>query len=151
MKNLDVVFIDDEKSLTEIFHHYVLVKYKGWRFTTFTNANNAYEQIVKKRLSAKIWIVDMMMPGKNGSQIAKAIRTSHRSDRPVILAYTALDRQELRQQEEYRSGLPCFDRVVNKRESLPELLSLVDVWLARSQPIRTPLSSGRVISRPVFS
>ena len=132
MPAFDVVFIDDEVSLTEIFQHYVLMKYKEWRFTTFSNPNMAYEQIMNQHLTAAVWIVDMMMPGKNGAQIAEAIRARNGSD-PVVLAYTALDREELQRQDDYRGGLQHFDRVVNKRSDLPDLLSLVDVWVMKSQ------------------
>ena len=132
MADFDVVFIDDEASLTDIFQHYVLMKYKDWRFTTFTSANLVYEQITKQDLKAAVWIVDMMMPGKNGAQIAEAIRSNH-GNGPVVLAYTALDRDELYQHDEYRGGMHHFDRVVNKRSDLPDLLSLIDVWVTQSQ------------------
>ena len=131
MPDFDVVFIDDEVSLTEIFQHYVLAKYKSWKFTTFSNASMAYDQITKERLSSAVWIVDMMMPGKNGAQIAEAIRSNQNGDAPVVLAYTALDRHDLYRHKEYKDGMKHFNRVVNKREDLPDLLSLVDVWVGQ--------------------
>jgi len=132
MATFDVVFIDDEVSLTDIFQHFVLMKYKNWRFTTFSNPNMVYEQIINQDLTAAVWIIDMMMPGKNGAQIATAIRSKN-GNNPVVLAYTALDRDELEHRDEYRAGLQHFDRVVNKRSDLPDLLSLVDVWVMQSQ------------------
>jgi DNA-binding response OmpR family regulator len=128
MASFDVIFIDDEPSLTDIFQHYVLWKYKDWRFMTFTNAVLAYNEIVNNKLSATVWIIDLMMPGKNGAQIAAAVRAMH-GDAPVVLAYTALDRQTLYTQEQYRDGLIYFNNILNKREDLPDILSLVDVWI----------------------
>ena len=128
MAAYDVIFIDDEPSLTDIFQHYVLWKYKDWRFMTFTNAVLAYNEIVNNKLSATVWIIDLMMPGKNGAQIAAAVRAMH-GDAPVVLAYTALDRQTLYTQEQYRDGLIYFNNILNKREDLPDILSLVDVWI----------------------
>ncbi|MEW5871636.1 MAG: response regulator [Chloroflexota bacterium] len=128
MSSFDVVFIDDEPSITEIFQHYVLWKYKNWRFVTFNNPVLAYNEIIGNQLSATVWIIDMMMPGKNGAEIASAIR-SKSGESPVLLAYTALDRQALQTQEQYRSGLKHFNRVINKKEDLSDVLSLVDVWV----------------------
>ncbi len=132
MSAYDVIFIDDEASLTEIFQHYVLAKYKSWRFLTFSNSVSAYNEIVHNDLQATVWIVDMMMPGRNGAQIASAIRTSCGSS-PVVLAYTALDRQELYDHEEYRDSVDHFNQVMNKREDLTSLLSLVDVWVGKKE------------------
>ena len=135
MSRYDVVFIDDEVSLTEIFQHYVLMKYKSWHFQTFSNSVLAYEQITKQGLQAKVWIVDMMMPGKNGAEIAAAIRSHQSGTVPIVLAYTALDRNELQRQKEYKFGMHHFNRVVNKRDDLPDLLTLVDIWVDQTQPV----------------
>jgi CheY-like chemotaxis protein len=133
MAAFDVVFIDDEVTLTEIFQYYVLTKYKNWRFTTFSNSTLAYDQIVNHHLSAAVWIVDMMMPGVNGAQIAQAIRENQYGSEPVVLAYTALDRNELMGNTEYKDGIQYFTGIINKREDLPELLSLVDTWVCQLQ------------------
>ena len=130
MPDLDVIFIDDEPSLTEIFQHYVLWKYKDWRFATFTNAVLAYNDVITGEMSARVWIIDLMMPGKNGVQIAAAIRAAH-GDRPVLLAYTALDRQSLHNHEQYSGGLHHFNNIINKKEDISDVLSLVDVWIGK--------------------
>ena len=128
MAKFDVIFVDDEISLTEIFQHYVLWKYKEWRFVTFTNSVMVYNEVVNDALSAKVWIIDMMMPDKNGAELAQVIRKKN-GETPVLLAYTALDRQALQSQDQYREGLHYFDRVINKKEDLADVLSLVDVWV----------------------
>lgn len=124
----DVIFIDDEVSLTDIFQQYVIWKYKEWNFMTFNNSQMAYNAILDNRVSAKVWIVDMMMPQKNGADIAQAIRTQGGQD-PVILAYTALDRRALESNETYRAGMQHFNHIVNKREDFSSILSLVEVWV----------------------
>jgi DNA-binding response OmpR family regulator len=132
MSTFDVIFIDDEVSLTEIFQHYVLAHYKGWRFTAFSNSALAYKEIAIGHLSATVWIIDLMMPGKNGVQIAEAIRAFY-GQRPTLIAYTALDRGDLQRHDEYRSGLHHFNRIINKMEDPVSLLSLVDVWVQREK------------------
>ena len=41
----DVVIIDDEVSVTDIFQQYIIWKYGGWRFLTFNNSSTAYEAV----------------------------------------------------------------------------------------------------------
>ena len=124
----DVIFIDDEVSLTDIFQQYIIWKYKEWNFMTFNNSMMAYNAIVSNRVTAKVWIVDMMMPQKNGADIAEAIRLQN-GDKPVILAYTALDRRALESNEVYGNGIKYFNHIINKREDFSSILSLVEVWV----------------------
>jgi DNA-binding NtrC family response regulator len=124
----DVIFIDDESSLTDIFQQYVIWKYKDWNFLTFNNSLTAYNAIVGNRVSARVWIIDMMMPQKNGADIAEAIRAQS-GGQPILLAYTALDRRALESNDAYRSGMSHFNHIINKREDFSSILSLVEVWV----------------------
>lgn len=124
----DVIFIDDEATLTDIFQQYVIWKYKDWSFLTFSNSALAHSAIVNNRICATVWIVDMMMPQKNGTDIARAIR-SQSGDNTVILAYTALDRRALESNDAYREGMPFFNHIINKREDFSSILALVEVWV----------------------
>jgi CheY-like chemotaxis protein len=132
MSAFDVVFIDDETSLTEIFQHYVVAKYNKWRFTTYNNSVMAYKEIISGSLSSTVWIIDLMMPGKNGAQVAEAIRARYHG-KTTVIAYTALNRDDLRREDEYRDQMHHFDHVINKMEDIVSLLSLVDVWVQREQ------------------
>jgi DNA-binding NtrC family response regulator len=128
MSTYDVIFIDDEVSLTDIFQQYVIWKYKEWNFMTFNNSQTAFNAIVDDRVSARVWIVDMMMPQKNGAEIAEAIR-SRNGQGPVILAYTALDKRALESNDTYRGGMQHFNHIINKREDFASILSRVEVWV----------------------
>lgn len=125
----DVIIIDDEVSVTDIFQQYILYKYKNWRFITFNNSQMAYNTISEGQLDAKVWVIDMMMPNKNGADIAEAVRESQGSE-PVVLAYTALEKRTLETQEAYRHGMKHFNHVINKREDFTSILSLIEVWVA---------------------
>ena len=83
--NYDVVIIDDEVSVTDIFQQYLIYKYKDWRFVTFNNSLMAHEAISNGQISAKVWVIDMMMPNKNGADIAEVVREVQ-GDEPVVLA-----------------------------------------------------------------
>jgi DNA-binding NtrC family response regulator len=127
--NYDVVIIDDEVSVTDIFQQYLIYKYKEWRFMTFNNSQLAYEAIKTDQLTAKVWVIDMMMPNKNGADIAGAVREAQGSD-TVLLAYTALEKRTLETQEAYKHGMHHFNHVLNKREDFTSILSLIEVWVA---------------------
>lgn len=125
----DVVIIDDEVSVTDIFQQYIIYKYKDWRFMTFNNSQMAHEAITNGQLEAKVWVIDMMMPNKNGADIAEAVRKSQGDD-PVVLAYTALEKRTLETQDAYSHGMKYFNHVINKREDFTSILSLIEVWIA---------------------
>jgi DNA-binding response OmpR family regulator len=127
----DVIFIDDEVSLTDIFQQYVIWKYKDWNFMTFNNSMMAYNAIIENRVSAKVWIIDMMMPQKNGADIAEAIRDQC-GTQTTLLAYTALDRRALESNDSYKGGIANFNHIINKKEDFSSMLSLVEVWVRNS-------------------
>jgi DNA-binding NtrC family response regulator len=125
----DVVIIDDEVSVTDIFQQYILWKFSDWRFLTFNNSTIAYNAISREQITAHVWVIDMMMPNKNGADIAEIVRQKQGTN-PVLLAYTALDRSVLNTQEAYRDGIKHFNHVVNKREDFTSILSLIEVWIS---------------------
>lgn len=128
----DLIIIDDEVSVTDIFQQYVLWKYAHWRFMTFSNPQIVYDAIVKGQMRAKVWVIDIMMPNKNGTEIADAIRQYHGKE-AILLAYTALERRTLDTQEAYRDGMKHFNHIVNKRDDFLSVLSLVEVWIDKDK------------------
>ena len=128
----DVIVVDDEPSVTQIFQQYILWKYKSWRFSTFNNPSELYEALTRYEYYAKVWILDIMMPRKNGVEIAAAIRRFY-GDSPVILAFTALDRRVFETDENYKYGVAYFNHFINKREEFSSILSLVDVWVQKAK------------------
>ena len=128
-KPFDVVIIDDESTVTDLFQQFILWKYKDWKFLTFNNSDILHTSIINGNISSKVWVIDMMMPGKNGADIAIAVR-GQQGDAPVLLAYTALDKRTLETQDTYQKGINHFNHVINKREDFPSILSLIEVWIA---------------------
>jgi CheY-like chemotaxis protein len=126
MDTYDVVFIDDEEFMTEIFQHFVARKYADWRCVAFNDSAAVQEQITNQALAARVWIVDLMMPEVSGAQVAEAIRANHPENRnweeTLVVAYTALERSELLRHAEFRHSMHLFDWIINKRTMLPEIL-----------------------------
>jgi DNA-binding NtrC family response regulator len=127
----DVVIIDDESSVTDIFQQYIIWKYNNWRFLTFNNSQIAHDAIVNGQITSKVWVIDMMMPQKNGADIAEAVRQGQ-DGKSVLLAYTALERRTLETQEAYKNGINYFNHIINKREDFTSILSLIEVWIAQA-------------------
>jgi DNA-binding NtrC family response regulator len=128
MSNYDVIFIDDETTMTDIFNQYVNWKYKHWRACAFVDSQDLYDRITANQVSAVVWIVDIMMPRKNGTEIAAAI-VHECAPGTIILGYTALDPYSLEARPEYVNGLKHFSRIINKQENFNNLLDLVDVMV----------------------
>lgn len=130
MNNYDVIYIDDEPTMTDIFNQFVNFKFKHWRAVSYTNSQDLYDKIKANEISAVVWIVDIMMPQKNGTEIAAAVNAECEPG-TIILGYTALDTHTLETKPEYRDGLKHFTRIMNKQENFVNLLDLVDVWVKK--------------------
>jgi DNA-binding NtrC family response regulator len=130
MTNYDVIYIDDESSMTDIFSHYAAFKYQHWRIRAFTNSQEAFDKIRSNEISSVVWIVDIMMPQKNGTEVAAAIQSECQAG-TVVLGYTALDPYTLEQRPEFQAGLRNFSRIINKQEDFSSLLELVDMWVKK--------------------
>lgn len=126
----DVIFIDDETTMTTIFNQVVNLKHQHWRACSFNDSLALYELIEAKRISASIWIIDLMMPGKNGIEIAQAIRGSG-DFTSVLIGYTALDPQSLSRNPDYRNALDVFSRIIGKQEGFIKLLAGLDMSILR--------------------
>ncbi len=126
----DVVIIDDEPSVTDLFQHYILWKYKSWHFMTFNNPSILFTAVSSGQVAAKVWVLDMMMPQKNGADLAVAIR-EQQGHAPIIMAYTALEKRSLETNPAYQHGIHHLNQVINKREDIPAILSLIEVWIAQ--------------------
>ncbi len=125
MDQYDLIYVDDEATMTAIFEQMVKLKYHHWRTAAFIDSQDLRERIVKKQVAARVWIIDLMMPAVNGVEIAQAIRQSGDSQ-AVLIAYTALDPQTLSRSPAYRDGLHLFERVIGKQEGFMKVLAGLD-------------------------
>jgi DNA-binding NtrC family response regulator len=132
MNNYDVIYIDDEPTMTDIFTQFVNYKFKHWNARAFTNSQELYEKIIANEVSADVWIVDIMMPQKNGTEIAAAIDHEY-APGTVILGYTALDPHTLGLRTEYKNGLKFFSKIINKQDNFSNLLDFIDTYVRKDK------------------
>ncbi|MBU9712658.1 response regulator transcription factor [Evansella tamaricis] len=77
MSEFNVFLVEDEQNLGEIIKAYM--QKEGWNVSHFTDGKKAYEKIEEP---PHLWILDIMLPGMDGYQLLKSIKT--KGDTPVI-------------------------------------------------------------------
>ncbi|MBE0697391.1 MAG: response regulator [Anaerolineaceae bacterium] len=126
----DLIYVDDEPTMTTIFTQVINMKYQQWRTTAFNDSQEVYTRIQARSISARVWIVDLMMPEKNGIQIAQAVRDAGDFS-AVLIGYTALDPQSLGRKEEYSAALDLFSRIIGKQEGFIKVLAGLQATVLR--------------------
>ena len=121
----DVIYIDDDPMMTELFNQFINWKYRAWRAYACTDPVLLWKQIRAGELTAKVWIIDIMMPDKDGGEIACAVRERFGADVPV-LGYTALELTTLQNDPAYSHSLEHFTQIVRKNEGIARVLALAD-------------------------
>ncbi|WP_096188209.1 response regulator transcription factor [Evansella halocellulosilytica] len=77
MEPFKVYLVEDEKNLGEVIKAYM--EKEGWEVKHFTDGKDASEYIDQ---SPHLWILDIMLPGMDGYQLLKAVKSNE--DTPVI-------------------------------------------------------------------
>jgi DNA-binding NtrC family response regulator len=129
-EHYDVVYVDDEPTMTTIFNQVVNLKYQHWRAIAFNDSQVLYDRIEAGGISASVWILDLMMPEKNGIQIANAIRRAGDAN-AVLIGYTALDLQALGRSTEYNCAMDLFSRIIGKQEGFIKVLASLQATVLR--------------------
>lgn len=130
MDQYDLIYVDDDSTMVAIFEQVIKLKYRHWRATSFADPLVIFEKISGQQIAARVWIIDLMMPKKNGVEIAQAIRAAGQAD-AVLIAYTALDPRALARRPEYGTGLHLFERIVGKQEGFIKILAGLDASVLR--------------------
>jgi two-component system phosphate regulon response regulator OmpR len=122
-----LLVVDDDRRLRELLSRYL--QRQGYRVTTAKNASDA--RIKLDGLTFDLLILDVMMPGESGFELAKSVRTT--SQVPILML-TA------RAETEHRiNGLEIgADDYMAKPFEARELSLRVASILKRAQPTPTP-------------
>lgn len=126
----DVVYMDDDPMMTELFDQFATWKYRHWQAYSCTDPLALYHQVTTGEINAQVWIIDIMMPKKNGAEIAAAIRERY-GPAAMIIGYTALEPAALREDPQYSHGLHMFSKIVRKNEGIASLLKQADALVKR--------------------
>ncbi|GEK58849.1 DNA-binding response regulator [Marinococcus halophilus] len=74
-----IYLVEDEENLSGVLKPYM--EKEGWEVTVFDNGTEALEA---KEDPPHLWVLDIMLPGTDGYQILKEIRSSKKGEVPVI-------------------------------------------------------------------
>lgn len=88
-----ILVVDDEPSLLELCR--IIFEAAGYQVRGAVDGRQALSMIGQEM--PDIVLLDVMMPGMNGIEVCRQIRTQYRSNGPCILMYTADDRDETRE------------------------------------------------------
>ncbi|SDC22682.1 response regulator transcription factor [Shouchella lonarensis] len=77
MEQYQIYLVEDEENLAEVLKTYL--QKEGWQVTVFTNGHDAMQAVNDE---PHLWVLDIMLPGRDGYQVLKAIK--QRADTPVI-------------------------------------------------------------------
>jgi two-component SAPR family response regulator len=133
--HFDVIFVDDEITMVTIFNQVINLKHQNWRACSYLDSTELYQLITTNQISASIWIIDLMMPGKNGIELAQAIQMTG-DQSTILIGYTSLDPLTLHRHSEYNQAVEIFSRIVGKQEGLIKLLSGLDQGIIQKQKSR---------------
>ncbi len=123
MKKEKILFAEDDASLAFMVKD--TLEETGYSVVHCSNGQSAIQMFDKEKFD--LCLLDIMMPGKDGYQVAKKIRQL--SDRIPILFLSTKNQEEDRLKG-YESGA---DDYLPKPFSMPELLKKIEVFLRRSK------------------
>lgn len=130
----DVIYIDDDPMMADLFNQFISWKYPQWRAYAFTDPVMLYRQIISGEVASRVWIIDLMMPEKNGVELARAVLEQYGAEQ-VLIGYTALETQVLEGDPAYSGGLDLFTHLIRKNEGIGRLLALADNEVRRQRPL----------------
>ncbi len=123
-----LLVVDDDRRIRDLLSRYLSAE--GYRVTTADNAAEARAKLAG--LSFDLLILDVMMPGENGFDLVKSIRTT--SSVPILMLSARAEK------ENRISGLEIgADDYVSKPFEPRELSLRVASILRRAQPAPAPV------------
>lgn len=122
MKNKTILVLEDQEEMQNLYMFYL----EDYNMYVFHNPNEVLRDIPK--LKPDLMIVDLNLPGMNGMDFIKTVRTKYHSEVPIIIISGAVD---------FNSCSQAFDFSVNQVVQKPfekeELLAAVERYLGPSK------------------
>ncbi len=93
MQTSKILVVDDEVSLVELCQ--IILAEAGFQVRGAFSGREALNKITEEM--PDLILLDVMMPGMDGIEVCRQIRTQYQTAKPYILMYTADDREKTRQ------------------------------------------------------
>lgn len=115
--SLSLLVVDDNLSLANLYQ--IVFERSGWQVRRVTDGREAIDIVTTEALD--VVLLDVMMPGLDGVEVCRQIRSKRPIPPPYIVIYTANNRPEVRDASLaagadlfYSKNMPIFE--------LPELV-----------------------------
>ena len=93
-----VSIVDDEIYITKLFHEALRENIDGISVFSFIDPVIAFEHFTENNANYALVISDLRMPGLNGSELLKKVKTSNPKVRTILMSAYNFEEEELYQQ-----------------------------------------------------
>ena len=93
-----VSIVDDEIYITKLFHEALRQNIDGISVFWFTDPVKAFEHFTENKDNYTLVISDLRMPGLNGLELLKKVKTSNPKVRTILMSAYNFEEEELYQQ-----------------------------------------------------
>ena len=93
-----VSVVDDEIYITKLFHEALRQNIDGISVFSFIDPVIAFEHFTENNANYALVISDLRMPGLNGSELLKKVKTSNPKVRTILMSAYNFEEEELYQQ-----------------------------------------------------
>ena len=140
MKKLSVLVVEDDTDIQQLVS-YNLIK-AGFNVTCADTGEEALQILARE--SVDVMVLDLMLPGKDGNEVCRAVRTQESTRHLPIIMLTAKS-----EEDDIVRGLECgADDYVTKPFSPRVLIARIEAALRRTpDPAEKPDEAATVIAR----
>lgn len=122
----DIVFVDDEIPTTNVFNSFFSIIYVNNTSRVYNNPLLVAEDLRANKVHAKVWLIDVMMNGLNGVELALLVREKF-GKAVKIFAYSALEKEVLYSKFPKAGVFDGFyNRIVTITDVVEELIKQAD-------------------------
>lgn len=137
-----ILFIEDEKILGQLVKE--ALEKNGYAVTHITNGSDALQTF--RTAESHLCLLDIMLPGKDGYEVARQIRTIN-SNVPIIFLTAKIQTQDL--VKGFDAG--CND-YIRKPFSIDEVLIRINSWLKEKHgTLQEDVPDNIIIGRFIFN
>ena len=129
MAKADILIVEDDATISRFLE--LELQHAGFGVRRTADGADALSEISKKQ--PDLLILDLMLPGMDGIELAKKVRTDGR-DIPILVLTARVETQDV--VEGFDAGA---DDYLRKPFEIPELMSRVNALLKRARPSESPV------------